>query len=141
MIGYLANELNQDNQTADKTVKKARGGVASRKAKTSSMVAHAARLKKQENQDPNQTYEEESHNKPSSRTGDLSFVLNAPDHPRSKPHSGKTLPSQKPSSQPPAPSFVESGSSFASGEPAHNRKINSFSGINNSSFKDEEAKG
>ena len=46
MIGYLDNELlAKDNPSAEKPVKKARGGVASRKAKTNSMAASAARSK------------------------------------------------------------------------------------------------
>lgn len=125
----MDNELyNKDKEQPDKTSKKARGGVASRKAKTSSMVAHASRTKtKSENQDPNQSFEEESpHSKPSSKVGDLSFVLNAPAHSPPKPSASKSPSYQKQPSQAPAPSFVETGPGFTSGEPAHNRNTYSL---------------
>ena len=82
-IGYLDNELlAKENPSAEKPVKKARGGVASRKAKTNSMAASVARSKgKTENKHPPSLVEEESP-RPStttpSKAGDLSFGRSAP---------------------------------------------------------------
>jgi hypothetical protein len=128
MIGYLDNELwLKENPSAEKPAKKARGGVASRKAKASSIAAHAAKARKQENQPPpNPPFEDDiSRTSTPSKAGDLSFVLNA--HPGSSPRS---TPSKSPNMQPvkhpqlpapAAPSLTESATSLTA-EPAHNCK-------------------
>lgn len=128
MTGYLDNELwLKENPSAEKPVKKARGGVASRKAKANSIAAHAAKAKKSENQpslNPPLVEEDASRTSTPSKAGDLSFVLNGP--PGSPP---RTTPSKSPNVQPvkqaqsqahPAPSFTESAPSYTA-EPAHNR--------------------
>src|SRR5271170_5970862 len=99
-IGYLDNELFlKENPSAEKPVKKARGGVASRKAKANSMAASAAAARSKgkgpENRPPSSedqtqmspppppasTIDEEPRRTTTpSKVGDLSFVLNAPSH-------------------------------------------------------------
>jgi hypothetical protein len=128
MIGYLDNELwLKENPSAEKPVKKARGGVASRKAKANSIAAHAAKAKKSENQpSTNPTLEEDvSRTSTPSKAGDLSFVLNGPpgSPPRSTPSKSPNIqPVKQPQPQAPsAPSFIDSAPSFTA-EPAHNCK-------------------
>ena len=138
MIGYLDNELlAKDNPSAEKPVKKARGGVASRKAKTNSMVASAARSKgKSDNKHPSSVTEEESPHPSTttpSKAGDLSFVLNAPaQSPRSTPTKSPHVqpvkhPQTHPESSPPpaelVPSVLEPPPTFTPAEPAHNRTL------------------
>jgi hypothetical protein len=142
MVGYLDNELlAKENPSAEKPLKKARGGVASRKAKTNSMVASAARSKgKADTKHPPSVIEDESSHPSTaaSKAGDLSFVLNAPAQspPRSTPRSTPTRspkvqsvkhPQIHPeSSSPPAelfPSVPEPPPTFTPAEPAHNRTL------------------
>ena len=142
MTGYLDNELlAKDNPSAEKPLKKARGGVASRKAKTNSMVASAARSKgKSDSKHPPSVVEEESSHPSTtaSKAGDLSFVLNAPAQSPPRPTSRST-PTNSPnvqsvkhpqthteSSPPPAelfPSVPEPPPTFTPAEPAHNRTL------------------
>jgi hypothetical protein len=126
-------------------VKKARGGVASRKAKANSIAASAARSKgKPENQQPTAQHsspppsevledEQPSVSTPS-KVGDLSFVLNGPsDSPR------QTTPSKSPNLQSvkqqpketPTSTVLEPPPTFTPAEPAHNRivpKLKLFTG-------------
>ena len=138
IIGYLDNELlAKDNPSADKPVKKARGGVASRKAKTNSLVASAARSKvKPDNKHTPSVVEEESPHASTtipSKAGDLSFVLNAPaQSPQSTPTKSPNVqpvkhPQTHPESSPtPAelvPGIPEPPPTFTPAEPAHNRTL------------------
>ena len=134
----------KDNPTADKPIKKARGGVASRKAKANSMAASAARSKgkSEKIQAPSSpSIEDESSRRAlaSSKAGDLSFVLNAPT--RSPPgNAHRNTPSKSPnalarqhqqSSPPPSspPPETETAAiipeppGFTPAEPAHNRNL------------------
>ena len=131
----------KENPTTEKPVKKARGGVASRKAKANSMAASAARLKgKSENKPPTTPPVEEESPRPttSAKVGDLSFVLNQ-SPPQNVPASRRTPskspniqrpqsqqdvpPTFPPSSPPPElpPNITEPPPSFTPAEPAHNR--------------------
>ena len=144
MVGYLDNELlAKENPAAEKPVKKARGGVASRKAKTNSLAASAARSKgKPENKPPSSpsAVEEESPQPTTAaKAGDLSFVLNTPARSPSRSTFAKSpnvpsvkkeqpLPLPPPTSSPPPPSemaasIIEPPPSFTPAEPAHNRII------------------
>jgi hypothetical protein len=141
MIGYLDSELlAKENPLAEKPMKKARGGVASRKAKTNSMVASAARSKaKSENLHAPVIEEESSHPSATtpSKVGDLSFVLNepaqSPSNPQNTPTKSPTVhPSKHPqthpeSSPPPAELFssvVEPPPpTFTPAEHVHNRTL------------------
>ena len=126
----------------EKPAKKARGGVASRKAKANSIAASAARSRgKTENKVPAPSPEAEEESPSSmtmqSKVGDLSFVLNAPTQssPQSNPHStptkspnGQPVKHSLPHSSSPLPSeqaasLSETRPSFTStaAEPAHNR--------------------
>jgi hypothetical protein len=123
----LDNELYlKENPSAEKPSKKARGGVASRKAKANSIAAHAARSKgKLENQPPSSTIDEESNSHPSpSKAGDLSFVLNGP--PGSPPASTSKSPNVQPVKQ--TSTLSDSGPlpGFTPAEPSHNRIVLNF---------------
>ena len=143
MIGYLDSELlAKENPLAEKPMKKARGGVASRKAKTNSMVASAARSKaKSDNKHAPVIEEELSHPSATtpSKAGDLSFVLNEPA--QSPPQSNtQTTPTKSPnvhpvkhpqthpeSSPPPAELFSSVAEqpppTFTPAEHVHNRTL------------------
>jgi hypothetical protein len=119
-LGYLDNEAYlKENYPAEKPVKKARGGVASRKAKTSSMEAHAVRSKGKghENQNISSAIDDDSmSNPPSFKAGDLNFVLNTPHSPGAR--------SGSPDAQSDVhrtPNAGGSNPSFTPSEPAHNR--------------------
>jgi hypothetical protein len=139
MVGYLDNELlAKENPSTEKPVKKARGGVASRKAKANSMAASAARLKgRSENKPPTTPPAEEESPRPT-KAGDLSFVLNqspSQNGPASRttpskspniqrPQSQQDVPPTFPPSSPPSelpPNIAEPPPSFTPAEPAHNR--------------------
>ena len=142
-LGYLDNELYlKENPSAEKPVKKARGGVASRKAKANSMAASAAAARSKgkgpENRppssdDPTQisppppipsTIDEEPHRTTTpSKAGDLSFVLNAPSHspPRSTPSKSPNVQAVKESASKTTPTVSEPPPTFTPAEPAHNR--------------------
>lgn len=146
IIGYLDNELwLKENPSAEKPAKKARGGVASRKAKASSIAAHAAKARKPENQPlPNPSFEDDiSQTSTPSKAGDLSFVLNAP--PGSPPRSTPSRsPNMQPAKQPQlpapaAPSLTESAPSFTA-EPAHNCISRLHDGFNCSAGTNKEEK-
>jgi len=146
MTGYLDNELwLKENPSAEKPVKKARGGVASRKAKANSIAVHAAKARKPENQPSTAPPLEDDASRTStpSKAGDLSFVLNGPpgSPPRSTPSKSPNAQSvkQPQSHAPTAPSFTESAPSFTA-EPAHNCTLFSFGSVNGSASTDKEEK-
>jgi hypothetical protein len=129
-VGYLDNEQwLKENPSAEKPVKKARGGVASRKAKANSIALHAARASKPktENETATPIPEEASRNSTPSKAGDISFVLNGPSSPP------RSTPTKSPNGQAvkmtkPAPTSVPlvelpppSVPAPAPAEPAHNR--------------------
>lgn len=100
----------KENPSAEKPPKKARGGVASRKAKANSIATHAARTR------PTLPPFEDDGSRQStpSKAGDLSFVLNAA--PSGSPPQSPKSPNPKPT----APSFSDPPG-FTAVEPAHNR--------------------
>ena len=144
MAGYLDNELFlKENPSAEKPVKKARGGVASRKAKANSMAASAAAARSKgkgpENRPPSSddltqmsppppapsSIDEELRQTDTlSKVGDLSFVLNAPSHSsaRSAPSKSLTTQAVKESAAKFMPTVPEPPPTFTPAEPAHNRK-------------------
>lgn len=115
----------KENASGDKPVKKARGGVASRKAKANSIAAHAVRSKaKADNVSSQpQVAEQSTRSANLSKAGDLSFVLNDPSGSSPPRHSSlkssNTQPSKQQQSQPTPSSEQSQG--FAPTEPAHNR--------------------
>jgi len=117
-VGYLDNEQwLKENPTAEKPVKKARGGVASRKAKANSIAVHAAKPSKSKSE--NQPGEEESRNSTPSKAGDLSYVLNGPNSPpRSTPSKSPNVQAVKETK----PGLAnDAAPAFGPTEPAHNR--------------------
>jgi hypothetical protein len=112
----------------DKPVKKARGGVASRKAKANSIAINAARTKMKEKDAPSSSaIEEESLQETTTpvKAGDISFVLNAPSSspPGRSPRVAKspnTSFKQTPQTKPERPSNADTPPSFVPNEPAHN---------------------
>lgn len=126
-IGYLHNEAYlKEIPSAEKQVKKARGGVASRKAKASSLAAHAARPKggdAEVQRLPGSAVEEESTgHSPPSKAGDLRFVLNGP--------SDSSPPTSKSPSRPSGKQHTSSVDGpppiFTPAEPVHNRIYSIF---------------
>jgi hypothetical protein len=131
----LSNELLQkENPSGDKPPKKARGGVASRKAKANSIAASAARSKgKLENQQLTARQSSPPHSEAPddetprtttpSKVGDLSFVLNATSHSPTGATPSKSLNVQAANQQKDdtAPGASDPPPSFTPAEPAHNR--------------------
>jgi len=131
LAGYLESEQTaRENPTGDKPVKKARGGVASRKAKANSIALSVARLKgtKEKDAPSSSVMEEESPTQPattSTKTGDISFVLNSSSPPGTSPRTPKfqnTSLKQTPQGKPERSSNANAPPSFVpKDEPAHNR--------------------
>ena len=126
IAGYLDSELYlKENASGDKPVKKARGGVASRKAKANSIAAHAVRSKaKAENASSQpQVGEQSTRSANLSKAGDLSFVLNDPSASSPPRHASLKSSSTQPSKQQQNQSTPgsEQAQGFAPTEPAHNR--------------------
>ena len=126
MAGYLESEQTaRENPTGDKPVKKARGGVASRKAKANSIALSVARLKgtKEKDVPSSSVMEEESPTLPattSTKAGDISFVLNTSSSPGTSPRTAKSQ--QTPQAKPERSSNANAPPSFVpKDEPAHNR--------------------
>lgn len=124
MIGYLDNEQwLKENPTAEKPVKKARGGVASRKAKVNSITAHASRSSKSKGENHPPAIDDGSRNSTPSKAGDISFVLNgSTPPPRSTPNRSPIVHPVKQSGTH-AATVKESTPSSAPAEPTHNRNL------------------
>ena len=125
MKGYLDNELNaKGNPSAERPVKKARGGIASRKAKVNSMAAHSGRSKPGD-ESVAIPAEETPHTTTPSKAGDIGFVLNGPSSsppsqvtPLKRP---KSRPAKQQQEQKPSAPKDDEIHGFAAAEPAHNR--------------------
>jgi len=128
-VGYLDNEQwLKDNPPADKPIKKARGGVASRKAKANSIALHAAKPSKpkSENQHSGAMPEEGSRNSTPSKAGDLSYVLNGPSSPPPKSTPSKSpmvLHTKDSKVTPTSAPVADLPPTFGPVEPAHNRNF------------------
>jgi len=104
-------------------VKKARGGVASRKAKVSSITAHASRSSKFRGENHPPAPDDGSRNSTPSKAGDISFVLNgSTPPPQSTPSKSPTVHPVKQSGTNTA-TVKDSIPSSAPAEPTHNRML------------------
>jgi hypothetical protein len=118
MLGYLDNEIwLKENPSAEKPPKKARGGVASRKAKANSIAVHAARVRGVDVPPPPMEEETSRHSTPS-KAGDINFVLNAP---AGSPPLSPSVKSPIEQAVKPPPSVTSELPGFTPAEPAHNR--------------------